>query len=444
MMRIKKILLLLFSVIICFAGMAQDSLSIEQAITIGLKNNFQIRISEKNIDIAANNNSWGRSGAYPTISISAFGSLNHSNDVSYAPSSLGDVNTQQIYLAQPSVELNWILFNGLRIVTTKAQLEDLQMQTEGYAAITVENTLQSILLAYYLAKLNDEALKVTEEVLKLSRDRFKYVETQKSFGSVGTFDVLLAKSNYLTDSANVLRQRLNFENSVRNLNLILAAPAENTYTLSSEFDLDGRAQDFQLAELASKMESSNKTLQNQYIYQEILKKNIKLDQSKLYPVLSMYLGVNTNNTGIYYNGNSYSWNDSYDVNGRLALSWTLSNGGNIRRAIQNSKIEEEIGQIQTEEMRRALYNQLFRTYEEYNIKRQLRQVSQLSVESAGLNLQMAGEKFKSGAINSFNYRDIQIIYLNAARELLQSNFNLVDTYTELLRLTGGIVTELGE
>ena len=160
-------------------------------------------------------------------------------------------------------------------------------------------------------------------------------------------------------------------------------------------------------------------------------------------MLSMNIGVNTNNSGVYYNNNNGNWDDSYGVNGRLALSWTLSNGGNVRRAIQNAKIEEEIGQIQTEEMSRALYNQLFRTYSEYNIKRQLRDVSLLSVESASLNLQIAEEKFKSGTINSFNYRDIQVIYLNAARGLLQANFNLVDTYTELLRLTGGIVTELG-
>ena len=94
-------------------------------------------------------------------------------------------------------------------------------------------------------------------------------------------------------------------------------------------------------------------------------------------------------------------------------------------------------------MRQALYNQLFSTHADYEVKKQLKQVAELGVKSARLNLQIAEEKYRSGAISSFNFRDIQIIYLNAARELLQAKFNLVESYTELLRLTGGIITEHG-
>lgn len=432
---------LIFLYLIAGIAIAQDSLSIERAIEIGLENNFQIRVAEKRVDIAKNNNSWASAGAFPTISLNAISSLNHSNDVSNAP--VG-TNTIQTGILQPSIDLNWILFNGFRIRTTHARLNDLQLQTEGNAAITVENSLQSIILAYYLAKLNEETLSLTQEILDLSRDRYKYMQVKKGFGNALTFDVLQAKNNYLTDSANVLRQRLNYENSIRNLNLILAEPSDRNYYLSSDFNINSYNQDFQLSDLKTKMEGSNKTLQNQYIYQALLKKNIKLNQSQLYPMVSLSAGTNLNNTGIYFNGDNGKWSDSYGANARLTLSWTLSNGGNIRSAIQNARIEEEIGQLQTEELQRTMSNLLFRVYEEYTIKRQLLQVAELSVESAKLNLQIAEDKFKSGSINSFNYRDIQIIYLNAASGLIQSSFNLIDSYTELLRLTGGIISDFSE
>ncbi len=440
---IRNTLLMIFSLGAITSLFAQEPLSIEQAIKTGLNNNFQIQITERQVDIAANNNSWGQAGAFPTISLSARMGADGQQDIDSLPP---DANAFQQIGVAPAVDLSWVVFNGFRISTTKAQLADLQIQSEGNAAIVVENTIQSIILAYYMAKLNDEALEVTQEVLKLSRDRFNYMLAKKEFGSAVTFDVLQAKNNYLTDSANALQQQLNFDNSIRNLNLVLAQPAENTYELTSDYLLDENTEEFILSDLITKMESSNKTLQNQYIYQEILKKNTRLSQSKLYPTLLLNTRLGDQYGGYYsdWEQSTSEWSSQYNYSINFVLSWTLSNGGNVRRAIQNSRISEEIGQIQGEELRRTMQNLLFRTFEEYNLKRQLRQVSLASVESASLNLQIAEEKFRSGAINSFNYRDIQIIYLNAARGLLQANFNLVDSYTELLRLTGGIITEFTE
>jgi outer membrane protein len=418
---------------------AQDSLSIERAILIGLENNFQIQISNKEAAIAANNNSWGQAGAYPSINLNAFANGAITNNVFGQPLGVTQTSVQ----LQPGIDLNWILFNGFRIRTTKHQLADLQLQSEGNVAIVVENTLQSILLSYYLAKLQEEALDVALEILRLSRDRYRYVQTRKSYGSAGTFDVLQAENNYLTDSSNALRQQLNYENALRNLNLVLSEPIEKQYYLRSEFDIDNNIRDFVLADLIAKLESNNKTLRNQYVYQEILKKNISINKSQWYPMLNLSMGSNYGTIGIYTeNAGAANWNNGFDASARLTLTWTLSNGGNVRRAIENARIEEEIGQLQLEDMRRAMYNQLFNSLADYNIKRQLRQVAQLNVKSSRLNLDIAEEKFRSGAINSFNYRDIQIVYFNAARELLQANYNLVDSYTELLRLTGGIVTEM--
>ena len=44
-------------------------------------------------------------------------------------------------------------------------------------------------------------------------------------------------------------------------------------------------------------------------------------------------------------------------------------------------------------------------------------------------------------INSFNFRDVQIIYLRAAVDKYRAIFNLIDMQTELLRLSGGIISE---
>jgi outer membrane protein TolC len=71
----------------------------------------------------------------------------------------------------------------------------------------------------------------------------------------------------------------------------------------------------------------------------------------------------------------------------------------------------------------------------------LLEVSNESLEAAEMNLQIADEKFKSGVINSFNYRDIQLSYLNSALNQLQSIYNLIYSNTTLTRLTGGFLNQ---
>ncbi len=177
-------------------------------------------------------------------------------------------------------------------------------------------------------------------------------------------------------------------------------------------------------------------------YGMLLKKNVSMSKSQLYPMLSLSAGYGRTYTGFYCDLESYSWdNNGYRATANLTLSYTLSNGGNVRRTIQNARVQEEMGELQMEEMRQVLYNQLYNSLEQYNMKRQLLNVADLSVASASLNLQIAEEKYRSGAISSFNYRDIQLIYLNAARDQLEAKYNVIDSYTELLRLTGGIITE---
>ena len=89
----------------------------------------------------------------------------------------------------------------------------------------------------------------------------------------------------------------------------------------------------------------------------------------------------------------------------------------------------------------TLSNTLTQRLELYNIQKDLLIVADENLAAAKLNFQISEEKFKNGAINSFNFRDVQIIYLNASLQRLSSIYNLISTDTDLARLTGSIVSE---
>jgi outer membrane protein TolC len=93
------------------------------------------------------------------------------------------------------------------------------------------------------------------------------------------------------------------------------------------------------------------------------------------------------------------------------------------------------------EMEISLSNLMKNYFELYEIRKELYGVSLANLESAKLNLEISTEKFRSGAINSFNFRDVQVIYLRTAVAQYQAIYNLIDVQTELLRLSGGIISE---
>lgn len=60
-----KIFILLLS--LSLSGFAQEQLSLQEAITIALQNNYDIKISKNQIDIAKNNANIGNAGMLPNL-----------------------------------------------------------------------------------------------------------------------------------------------------------------------------------------------------------------------------------------------------------------------------------------------------------------------------------------------------------------------------------------
>lgn len=427
-MKIRNIvfLLIVFSVTI----IAQNKLTLSETIRIGLENNYNLRISQKSVDISEENNSWGAAGRYPTIDVSVT-SVNRfdSNDDA-------DITTNNI---APSAQLSWTLFNGFRIFNTKSKLEDQFELSKGFNAVAVENTIQSIVTAYFDVLLQKERLSVFEELESLSKDRYERTEASKDIGGAVTYEVLQAKTAWLEDRSGLLSQKLNYDNSIRALNLLIGEKNDKHY---SEFDdFSTKLNNYNIDDLMDKMLSSNKNLKNQYLNEVISQRDIDIARGGIYPRLSLNAGYDYLNTNRKIKGLPLTTADSYDYYGNLTLSLNLFDGLNTRRSLEIAKIQSEISKIETEEMVHSLTNVLTQLLELYNIQKDLLEVAEENLAATKLNLQISEEKFKNGAINSFNFRDIQLVFLNASLQRLSSIYNLISTDTELARLTGSIISE---
>ena len=411
--------------------LAQETLSLSDAITIGLENNYELRVTRNDEKIAEINNTWGNTSLMPSVNFTASARENFNyNDVD-------DYREQTIV---PELSLNWVIFNGFSARISKAKFEDLEKQSEGNTAILVENTIQDIILAYNNCLLQREMMEVYEALSQLSEDRYYRAEESKNIGATTTYEGLQAKTSWLSDQSNYLQQKVNYENSMRTLNFNLGIKEDITWELSSELTVSTAA--YHLEDLSKKLKSNNQTLKNQYLYQSLLAKETQAAKSAYLPTLSMNAGVNNSDYYKNYQGASPTIDqNSNNAYVGLTLSWNVFSGGTRKRSVEIAKINEESAEVQVEQMTHSLDNQLLQVYSTYQVNKAIVALASEQEAAAKLNLEMSEEKLNSGVINSFNYRDVQIAYMNAAISQLNAYFNLIQSNTDLLRITGGIVDE---
>ncbi len=434
---------------------AQQNLSLSDAIQMGLTNNYDIQIERGNVEVDRNNNTIGEAGRWPTVTLN----VNQNNSLTDNVRTAFPTFTQGQVLSNsvtPGVNVNWTVFNGFKVNITKRRLDLLQAETEGNASIVIANTLQSIILGYYLAVLETERLEEFSRQLDLSRDKYEFIKIKSELGGAVSSDLLLEEGNYLTDSINFINQQLTLRNAIRNLNLLLVQkePVTN-YNFTDTLQVP--VEEYEYRALKSKMLDTNVDLKKQYITQSILGQDAGLRKADQYPNLSFAAGFteNRNSLGLsearFFTGSGFSngpnrrlksTTDTYFAN--FALSFTLFDGGKIKRAIRSAIINENIGQLKVEKLKTSLDGDLIAALDQYNIRRQLHGINSRRVEAAQINLDISQEKYRNGSINSFNYRDVQNNYLSSAILKLQAAYNLINSKVEIMRLTGGLIREYNQ
>lgn len=427
----------------------QRALSLSDALQESLENNYQIRLSQADLAVAQNNNSDALTGKYPTISLGLSPGIGYRNNSN--PASIVATSSIFSYNIAPAVNLTWTLFNGGRIEMNKDRLATLADLSAGQLQVQVENTLANVINAYYNAVVQQEQIEVRQRVLNLSRDRIEYQQIRAEYGQGGTFDELQARDAYLTDSTNLVIQKLNYQLAVRNLLQGLGSDDLNQ-NLTLTTSLDEVAENYDRAALENQLLATNSQLRTLRVNQALADINTRLIEAEHKPTVGLTAGANydyslATGTQTFVFGDAPP--DPRDLpgigattlNGQLGLSvnYLLFDGGARNVRAQSAKLQEITARLDVEAVSQQLRATLLNTLDRYENQREIVDLTRRLIANAEQNLGISEERFKGGTINSFDYRAIQLNYINAEFQLLNALLNLKNTETEVLRLTGQIV-----
>ncbi len=424
-MRVRNIsIYLLAALLLTLPLKGQDPLTLSVALETALENNYGIIISRADVEVAQINNNWGTAGRYPTIGFDA------TDRVGYELNSSTTTNR-----VSAGVGLNWLLFDGFSVNITKSKLENLEDLTSGMFAVQVESTIEDIVLGYYYVLLQQERLQVLETVMQLSSDRYQYELKKQSLGGSVTYNVLQAKNVYLTDKANHMNQEVVVRNTVRNLNFFLGIEPTQIWSFDEVFAAD--SSDYIFGDLLTKMKSTNQILKNQYTALLLKENETSLRKASYYPTISMGAGIDYGHNWAMSGGTQNLNLGTLTPYGSARISYDIYSAGVRKRSVEIARINEDVAKVEIDQMEHALTNELYNLSDYHSVQLELVTVADENLEAAELNMSISKEKYRSGVINSFNYRDIQLIYLYAALNRLQAVYNLISTNTQLTRITGG-------
>ena len=345
--------------------LSQEKLSLEDALKIGLKQNFEIQLAKKNLEINKLNNNYANAGALPSINISTRAESAVSDQSKNPTSFIQEILKSESLNA--TANLSWTLLNGYGIKANKERLNQLEYLSNGNLTLTIENTTQAIILSYYNCILQKERLDLIQKVINLSRERVLYQKTKYDIGVGNKMELLQFENTLLLDSSNLLLQKQNFNNSIKNFNLVLGVDENSKWILTDS--METKTQVFNYNNLLEKALENNTNIINQSINNEIIKQEISIAKSAYYPNISLNSGAAFNQSTYDVGNSGFTGNntgETLNYYANISINFRLYDGGKYRKLLQESQIRKDINNINLEKQKRSVTNKLSNNYEKYN------------------------------------------------------------------------------
>lgn len=428
----KRYLLSLLISLIWLAANSQEYLGPEDALRIGLENNFGILLVRNDKAIATNNASIGNAGMLPRLNLTS--TRNFSVNDSRQEFLTGQVNERSDARSEVfsyGAQLNWTLFDGFRMFRRYDQLKSQENKAEIQELFAVEQAIQSIINQYYSLVLLEKRLKFQEQSLQLSNERVRLAQTRLRSGSGSRLEHLQAQVDRNNDSSAVFEIKNQIVRARLLLNHSLGRDPVSAFTVTDTVQLNSLPND---SILIQRLYDYNALLMLAQQDEQLALLNIKEIRSRYYPEIAATMAYN------YLNQQSEAGflirNNSSGFTYGLTASWSIFNGLNNRREINNYKILAESSRLRIESLENELKANLMDLLHQYHNKQNQIALEQENTFAASESLRTASQRYSIGDLSGIDYREAQKNHLNARVRLIQHMQEASQIETGIRQMTG--------
>ena len=427
-----RIAILLFLPVIY--AQAQTIMTAEEAIEIGLKNNFSIQIARNQQEISDNSAGKAISGFLPTLDISGNLQSAQTEQETNSPFSFGNSTTET---KAGQINLNWNLFDGFSMFVNYDQYNQLAKLGEFQAKNTIENTVVSILSAYFNLVQQEQLLDVAGNALDISQTRLNKEKVRQEIGGASSTDYLNAQVSFNNDNTTFLNQQLRRVIAEKDLNILLGRDVNTPIDVAKTIvipDLD--YSDDEVLKLASER---NSRLMIARQNKEIADNNVSLRAATLYPRLALNATYGYSERDVDSDSPRFTepiTTKSTDGAISLNLTYNLFNGMRDHIDWQNAKLERRNQELTLIDEQNRLAGLVREKLATFNQRLQLVELEEQNVIAAEKNLQLNRDRYDIGSATSLEFRDAQVNLIRSQTTLIVARYQARITRLELEQLMG--------
>lgn len=432
-----KTIFSLVIILLIFAGFAnaQEKLTPEDAVKIALENNYSIKIAKNDKDISENNSTLGNAGFLPTVDASG-SAARSSNDTkqNYSNGQTVNVNGAINKNYAAGINLNWTIFDGLKMFASLDQLKELQKIGETNYKKIVEQNISDVLSTYYDIARQELLLEVIKRNVSISEERLKIVENEKSVGTSSKFDLLKAQVDLNSDKSTLLNQEQSLQEAQTKLNRLLGRDINTEFSVRDTIEVN---ENLKFSDLKSVSMEKNSDLLIAQQNKNLSETQLRLERADLLPKISLNLGYNytKSESGAGFFISSQTTAFSYGA----SVSINLFNGLNTRRKMENAQVGIESSEYAYNRALQQINADLKNTYQKYTNSLELIALESQNYKSAEENADLALEKLRVGAITPLDFRTSQKDMLDAKSRLVSAQYNAKNAETDLLKISGQLI-----
>lgn len=391
-------------------GIAQEELSLEEAITLALANNYDIRLVSKDLAIAENNVSVGNAGMLPTVDAD----ISHAAAIqNIEQTRVGDVTEHRRGAKNRSlaygVNLDWTIFDGLQMFTRYEQLKALKELGESNLKESILATIYDVVSSYFDLVQQKQLINATRTALDLSAFRYQTAENRYQIGRASKLEVLAASVDLNTDTTTLLRQRDQYKRTQIRLNELLARDVNTEFAVADTMIIAG---DLRYETLLNQARELNPTLQSALIDHQVSQLELKRIKGARYPVVSVSSAYTRSRSNSELGFATRSRNNGLSYG--ISASMNLFNGFQQRRNEQNAEFTVEAAEIAVDKVRQNIEAQLLAAYKTYLMNLELVRLEERNKDIAQQNMDITLEKFKLGSIAPLEFREAQRNFVEAS------------------------------
>jgi outer membrane protein len=425
--------LLIFS--ISATASAQESLSLNDAIGIALKNNYSILIVKNDVSISSNNNTMGNAGMLP--SVTATGTVSETmNDLNqkYTDGRLVDSKGVVTSNANAGVALDWTLFDGFRMFIEKNRLSELAVHDTLNYKIEIENTVEDVIGAYFRVVQQKKLVDAIDIIIAIDSERVALAQTRLDVGSGARLDLLQAKVDLNEQLSTKMRLVATLAEYKDQLNYLLSRNAGTDFNISDSITITYQPS---ANAMRSSVAANNNSIQAAKSDQRVSLLQWKETKSLRYPVLDFFTGYNYAKTkseaGFLLQSQSNGFNYG------LSLGWNLFDGMNVNRQVKNAKLLYQSSDFRVKDMQLQINIALEKALRDFENNRNILALEQENILLARENLDVAFERFRTGLSSSLELKNAQLSFQDAEVRLVQAQYAAKVSETSLMKLNGELV-----